>query len=329
MKFILLSVFLCAAALVASPPAVVAVDRDAAQAAAPQRGAVPWRRIFFRYNAVDANYGLLAYVENGSTDRIRFANSLTCEVTYVAGGRGICLTRTSMIMQLLAATLFDPETFRVTGRITEQGIPSRARVSRDGKVAAFTEFKSGDGYASLNFSTRTLLIDAASAQVIGDLESFSITRGGKPFRNRDFNFWGVTFDTDSNTFYCTLSTGGAHFLVKGNIATRSAVVIHSDVECPSLSPDGKRVAYKKRVDAGGRTWEIRTLELATDQESPTTERRSIDDQLEWLDNDTVLYTVPESETRASPTTNVWRLRIDGRSAPELFLKSASSPAVVR
>ena len=302
----------------------------ASVAEAPQRGpAGGWRQIFFRYNGVDANYGKLAFVESGSIARIQFVSGLVCDVVYVAGGRGICLTGKSMMRQFFPATLFDSATFRVLGRIQATGLPSRARVSADGSVAAFTAFVTGHSYASANFSTQTQLLDAASATVIADLEAFTITRGGKPFSNRDFNFWGVTFDADPNTFYCTLSTQGGHLLVKGNVKTRSAVVIHEGVECPSLSPDGKHVAYKKRFGGLNPNWEIRILDLATDRETSTSEGRSVDDQLEWLDNETVLYTIPESQTRASPSTNVWRLRIDGRAAPELFLKNASSPAVVR
>ena len=257
-----------------------------------------------------------------------FVNSLACDV---ACGRAVAafVSTDEHVTQLIAATLFDSEAFRVLGRVPAQGLPSRARVSGDGSVAAFTVFKTGHGYASSDFSTQTLLVDVRSAKVIGDLESFTITRGGKPISNPDYNFWGVTFDADPNTFYCTLSTQGNHFLVKGNIKTRSAAVIHEAVECPSLSPDGKHVAYKKRFGAHGRIWEIRSLDLASDRESATAERRSVDDQLEWLDNDTVLYTMPENEARPSPSTNVWRLRIDGRGAPELFLKNASSPSVVR
>ena len=332
MRVILLSASLMVGASVAGAVAVAAMHQGPApQGAITQRGpAGGWRKIFFRYNGVDSNYGKLAFVESASITRIQFVNGLVCDVVYVAGGRGICLTGRIMMRQLFPVTLFDAETFRVLAtRTPEPGLPSRARVSGDGSVAAFTAFKTGHSYASTDFSTQTQLVDAGSATVIADLESFTITRGGKPFSNRDFNFWGVTFDADPNTFYCTLSTQGAHFLIKGNIKARSATVIHEGVECPSLSPDGKHVAYKKRFGALSPNWEIRILDLATDRETSTSEGRSVDDQLEWLDNQTVLYTIPESETRATPSTNVWRLRIDGRAAPELFLSSASSPAVVR
>jgi Tol biopolymer transport system component len=119
-------------------------------------------------------------------------------------------------------------------------------------------------------------------------------------------------------------------LVKGDIAARSAVVIHENVECPSLSPDGKRVAYKKRLSrAGNVAWQLYVLDLASGKDQPLAEQRSVDDQLEWLNDDFLLYTVPDSETRSTPATNVWRIGADGNTPPELFLRNAFSPAVVR
>lgn len=288
------------------------------------------RQIFFRYNGVDDNYGKLAFVDYGRLDQIRFAGNLTCEVAYVAGGRGICVGAEYRILGIFAATLFDAKAFQVLGKVPVQGVPSRARVSVNGALAVSTVFTSGHGYGSTDFSTQTLLIDVANTRVLANVEDFSVTRDGKPLRNKDFNFWGVTFTPDGKQFYSTLSTQGQHLLIKGDVATRSAVVVHENVECPSLSPDGKRIAYKKRFKEGRTVgWQIHTLDLATGVETALPEKRSVDDQLEWLDNAQVLYALPESEKQASPSTNIWRIAADGSSAPELFLKKASSPSVVR
>jgi len=288
------------------------------------------QKIFFRHNGVDGNYGKVAFVEAGRMASPQFADGLSCEVVYVAGERGICLRAEYRILGTFAATLFDARSFAPLGKIPVKGLPSRARVAVNGKVAASTVFTSGHGYDSVSFSTQTLLIDVASGPVIADLESFAIQRDGKPFKNRDFNFWGVTFSPDGQHFYATLSTQRQHLLVKGDIAARSAVVVHDNVECPSLSPDGKRVAYKKRLNRPGNvTWQLHVLDLASAKETPLAETRSVDDQLEWLDDEVLLYTVPEYVTRGPPLMNVWRIGIDGNTAPELFLRNASSPAVVR
>ena len=62
------------------------------------------------------------------------------------------------------------------------------------------------------------------------------------------------------------------------------------MECPSLSPDGTRIAYKKNT--GGTLaahWRVAFLDLATGKETVLSEPRSVDDQIEWLDDQTLLY----------------------------------------
>jgi hypothetical protein len=286
------------------------------------------RQIFFRYNGVDGNYGRLAFAPYERLDQPRFVETLSCEVAHVAGGRGICLAANRGIFTTYAAKLFDAKTFKVIAAFPLKGVPSRCRMSSDGKLAALTVFISGHGYASVNFTTQTLLIEVDNGRTIADLEEFSVSRDGQTFSNKDFNFWGVTFTPDTRHFYATLSTNRQHFLIKGDIANASASVIHDNVECPSLSPDASRVAYKKRLTVDGRVfWQLHILDLKTNQETPLAEKRSVDDQLEWLDNNHVLYSLPETETGSSASTDIWVAAIDGASAPRLFLKKAYSPSM--
>jgi hypothetical protein len=55
------------------------------------------------------------------------------------------------------------------------------------------------------------------------------------------------------------------------------------------------------------------------------EQRSVDDQVEWLDDQTVLYHL----TGAGSAADLWAMSVDGQSAPRLLLANAYSPAVVR
>jgi hypothetical protein len=57
------------------------------------------------------------------------------------------------------------------------------------------------------------------------------------------------------------------------------------------------------------------------------ERRSVDDQVEWLDDRTLLYALPDANSEA--TSDVWRLPADGTGSPTVFIPQAMSPAVVR
>ncbi len=287
-------------------------------------------RIFFRYTGVDNNYGKLAVIGLTNPNAPRFIDPISCEVVHFAAGQGICLQADRGVFTTYDALLFDAN-FNTRFQIPLPGGPSRTRVSPDGTIAGLTVFLSGHGYASLDFSTETLLVDMASGNIIASLEAaFQVRRAGQPFTGKDFNFWGVTFTPDSKNFYCTLSTAGAHHLIKGDIAARTAVVVHDNVECPSVSPDGTRVAYKKRFIIDNRLlWQLHVLDLATQAETPLAEKRSVDDQIEWLDNQHVLYAVSDNPEGSSATTNVWKADAAGKIAPEMFLPKAYSPAVVR
>ena len=96
--------------------------------------------------------------------------------------------------------------------------------------------------------------------------------------------------------------------------------VHPDVECPSLSPDETRIAYKKRVGAGGKRWRLHVLDLETGAETPLAEQRSVDDQVEWLDDEHVLYGLEEQ---------IWTLPADGGGAPASYAPRGDSPTVVR
>lgn len=287
-------------------------------------------RIYLRYTGVDENYGKLAVVSLTNLNAPQFIGALSCEVVNFANGSGICLQADRGVFTTYSATLFDSN-FASRATFPLHGGPSRARVSPDGKLAGFTVFLSGHSYASLDFTTETLLVETATGKVIASLESdFKVTRDGKPFQAKDFNFWGVTFTSDSKHFYCTLSSAGAHHLIKGDIAARTAVVVHNNVECPSVSPDGTRVAYKKRFIIDRRLiWQLHVVDLATQRETPLAEKRSLDDQIEWLDNDHVLYAVSDNPEGSSGTTNVWKADAAGTGTPVLFLPKAYSPSVVR
>jgi hypothetical protein len=57
------------------------------------------------------------------------------------------------------------------------------------------------------------------------------------------------------------------------------------------------------------------------------EARSFDDQLEWLDDATLLYGLPRADEAG--VTDVWQLPADGSGEPSVLVPEAWSPAVVR
>jgi hypothetical protein len=192
-----------------------------------------------------------------------------------------------------------------------------------------TTFVAGHSYSGSSFSTETI-IRRDSGDVVGSIEEFSTTVDGQPLTTVDRNYWGVTF-VDDETFYATAAstTLGKTWLVKGSISERTMTSIRSDAECPSISPDHTRVAYKTRH--GNRApgqWRIAVYNLATGHETSTAETRSVDDQVEWLDDSTVLYALPR-EGSEDAVSDIWQVRADGAGSPSFFIPQATSPAVVR
>jgi hypothetical protein len=246
----------------------------------------------------------------------RRSGDLACERVYYAGGRGICMGVAPSGVDY-RAEVFDSQLHPVE-KVALTGFPSRARVSADGRYGTMTVFVSGDSYlqAPSAFSTRTVLLDMKSGQQIAQLEQFKVTKDGKPFDAVDFNFWGVTFvPGDSNRFYATLGTGTSHYLVEGDVSARSMRVLRDGVECPSLSPDGRQIVYKSRL-GDGEHWRLRVLDVETLADHAVAETRSIDDQVEWLDDQTLAYAYAD---------DLYTVPAGGGGEPQLLVRNASSP----
>ena len=203
--------------------------------------------LVYQHVARDAHYAEIAIAPVDQPGARPTFTGLVCERVYASGGQGICLIpKQEPLGSAVTARLFGLD-FRPTRSARLDGIASRARVSPTGRYGAATTFVTGHSYKDAGFSTKTSLIDMGAGKVLADVEKFAVTKDGKAFKSIDFNFWGVTFARDDNRFYATLQTSGDIYLVEGDVEARTARVIAKDVECPSLSPDGTRIAYKLRT----------------------------------------------------------------------------------
>ena len=303
-------------------------EGPAPDAETADHGAAP--DLLFRHTGLDESFGVASVERLGAAaDEGRRATPLRCDRVDFAGERGVCLT-TDRFYATHSIMVFDGA-FEPLHRLPLHGVPSRVRLAPSGRLAAVTVFVSGHSYLDEGFSTETSIVDTYSGERrIANLEELEVHRDGAPFRAVDFNFWGVTFAADSDRFYATLATGGMLHLVEGRVSTRRADVVLEGVECPSLSPDQTRIVFKKREPVGlGFGWRLHVLDLQSHAVTPLAEIRSVDDQAEWLDDATILYAMPDRSAPTPLVTDVWKVPADGSGMPELLLRGASSPAVLR
>jgi hypothetical protein len=284
--------------------------------------------LLFRDTGGGSAYGRVAVSDATAPGGARAVTELRCDRVHVAARVGMCLRAELGIVPRYEGMVFD-ETFTVRHRFDLAGQPSRTQVSPDGSRAAYTVFVTGHSYAEGGFSTRTAIIDTATGREVVELEQLDVWRNGEAFDREDFNFWGVSFTDDPDRFYATLGTGGEFLLVEGDLAASEMHVLTDELECPSLSPDGTRLAFKERhVDSFGLvTWTLAVLDLRTMERWPLAEARDVDDQVEWLDDRTVMYGLDDAAS-FSPRTDVWAVAADGSGEPRSLIDAAWSPVAV-
>jgi hypothetical protein len=249
------------------------------------------------------------------------AGRLACKQVHAsAAGPGLCMALSDDGFRY-EGIVFDGD-YGVLRRFPIDGVPDRARVSGDGRYGAYTAFDRGSAggyFANANaFSTDTRIVDMRTGRVLLRLGSgLEVLREGRRYNPASPQFWGVTF-ADGDRFYATMATDFVHLLIEGDVSSKKAHVIGRNVECPSLSPDGQRIAYKRRIKYTDR-WRFHVRDLQTGRDVALAETRSIDDQPEWLDDDRIVY----SDDRA-----VFTVPADGTGRPERLVEGAASPAVV-
>ena len=302
----------------ADAPAVATRDDLDAVRAAPH--------LIFRSTALGTGYGQVALAPLSSPDGSRAFTPAACERVYATAADAVCLSAERGLVTRYRAQLLDASWAPIRD-LPLTGVPSRARLSRDGSLVATTTFVFGDSYANPGqFSTRTV-IAGTDGTVLGDIEGFTLLVDGRKVTAADRNLWGVTF-VDADRFYATAASGGKTWLVEGSLAGRTATALRGDVECPSLSPDGTRVAFKKHGGLPAGKWRLAVYDLRTGAETVLAETRSVDDQAEWLDDRTVLYGLAR-DTPGTATSDIWRVPADGSGRAEVLVHDAWSPAVVR
>ncbi len=282
--------------------------------------------VVFRNAQPGAGFGMVAVSMLRAPDGPRAVGQQLCERTYATAGGGVCLAPKRGLVPTYALVSLNSRLQPVASSPLV-GLPSRTRMSRDSSLVSTTTFVGGHSYGDGKFSTETIIRrDGVS---LGNIENFTTTLpDGTRLTAVDRNFWGVTFAADDDTFYATAASGNTTWLVRGSLRAKTMTALRTDAECPSLSPDGTKIAYKKRLGAKLGVWHLAVLDLKSGKETVLAEQRSVDDQMEWLDADHVLYQLPR-DGAGGTSTDIWQAPADGTGQPSVFIEDASSPAVVR
>ena len=281
--------------------------------------------IVFRHTGLDSQYGTLAMVSQDEPSGPRAFTGVPCDRVDAVAGEASCLVaRRGLVTKLENQVLDDNWQIRSTTPL--MGIPSRTRLSKDGRLVATTVFVHGHSYMQSGFSTATTIQAVDGSVDYGNVEKFALVVDGEQVKPRDRNVWGVTF-VDDQRFYATVGTGSTTYLVAGDLTARTLTAISTNAECPSVSPDGTRVAFKVDLEPGPpKRWGLAILDLATGTRTSLDRGpRSVDDQVAWLDEDTLLYGLPRDQ---AGVTDVWSVDTYPGASPQLFIPEAWSPAVV-
>lgn len=239
----------------------------------------------------------------------------TCHRVYAAADTLACLRGGSVPMSSQLEISNDDAPHKT---LPLWGDPSRVRVSPSGNLVAWTVFRTGDSYLVAGaFSTTAGIYDLRTGAHYGSLEDFTPYVEGKRYESIDVNYWGITFLRDDRTFYATMSSKGRTWLIRGDLPTRRLTALRNNVECPSLSPDETRLAYKFRT---GDKWRLHVLDLADGTDRALAEQAHVDDQPAWIDDETVAYSKNEGGKAA-----IYAVPADGTGAPRRLV-TGSSPA---
>jgi len=298
-----------------------ATSTTASPTSAPRPGVDPAEIALAFINRVPGDeYGFVGYLD---PDGERHITELECSRLDVNEAGGICLSATAGLGGsgrglLLDAGLNPSLRFGVN-------LPSRAAVSPDGSVVAWTGFSLGHSYLQAGeFATTTQLI-SVDRTIGANLEKvFTTYRGEEIVGDADVNFWGVTF-VDNDQFYATLGTTGGTSIVQGRISNSRMDVVIENATCPEVSPGGRTIVAKERR---GDFMQVVAIDVETGERRDLGETRSVADQVEWADDDTILYALPNLDegTDAQPVFDVWALDITPGSKPRMVLPFADSPA---
>ena len=260
-------------------------------------------------------------------------SNLNCERVAFNGDLGGCLqivkepTHSYLVLNIFNQSGDILNTFGAVG------IPDRMRINNQGSFIAYTTFVKGHSYTSSgNFSTSTKIVDLKSFYH-HDLEGFDVYKNNELIKDRTFNFWGVSFFPNGEDFLVSLGNNTERYILKGNVTSKRLDIVFEGAECPSVSPDGKQIAFKQQSTTqtgllGMPHWNIAVWDLLSNQVRTLKEKRSVDDQIFWLDSKTIAYELKSwDKEKQLSRWDIIQYPLIGKQSPSTLLEWSRSPAL--
>jgi dipeptidyl aminopeptidase/acylaminoacyl peptidase len=278
--------------------------------------------LVFRSLSTGRWFGRLALLPLGTPDRSVQFTGLPCVRAHYAAGGGICIVQEQVRGAAHHAAFVFDASFTRGRRISLSGVPTRVRVAPNGSRAAITTFAEEDTATGERLALDSIVVDLPTGRVVADLSEFRVQADGAAILER-IDIAGVAFESDGDRFFAAGTTSTEWYLLAGSMSQREMTALRSGVASESLSPDGRHLVVKKlRADG---FWQLAVLDLRTWEERELQQGgRSVDDQVEWLDDQHVVYHDADDST-----TSIWMLPIDGVNGPRVLVRDAYSPAVQR
>ena len=255
-----------------------------------------------------------------ATARVR-RGGMSCERVYAVASAGICIARKQSLTASYEARILGPD-LRVRHTVKLAGVPSRARVSPTAAMARRPRSSAGTRTPEPGqFSTETALYDMRRGRRIADVERFAVHGRRPPHRRRRREPVGRHVRRARlGPLLRDACDPRRHAPRRGQRARAPGACDPRQRRVP-VAVAGRhahRLQEARRQGPGGLA--LPRARPRTGRETPLAEERPIDDQLEWLDDDNLLY-------RAAGTS--WTVRADGSGTAREYLAAADSPAVVR
>lgn len=279
--------------------------------------------LIFRALAPPEAHGHVAILPLAAANAAPKVSSLECTRLHYAGGRGVCLVQELFGTVIrYSGYVFDRHLTRGV-RVELPGVPTRVRVAPDGRRAAITTYAEEETPAHERLATDSIVVDLASGRVIADLRHFTIVDEQDALLARPVDVGSVAFSIDGDRFYAGLTTGTARYVGAGTLAGRRIKAVRAGMLSEGLSPDGARLVVKQLGERG--FWQLAVLDLQTGALHGLAQgSRSVDDQVDWLDPEHVLY-----HDNDGGRTSLWALPTDGVTGPTLLVPDAYSGSVQR